>query len=1096
MLRIVKSASVMVEALKRRRRASIALLAVLLAGCSATQLSPLGSDSIIYRGSTGNQNKFDVFNTPDCPTDDIDAPSKIEPPRYKPAGDPPLTVLALIADVNDFRYTGSDPDLTVWRDAKLADYESNTRAFWKDASFDDVQVDWEMPSTLLHMSGAFDDYFNRPFVAASLTTRGLAGSLPLTLDGSASATFHVRDASDRNVDVIFAPSGTFADVGALVVECQTVFDASPSVPSPWVTCSDEGGELHMQLANLETKEASFIRVKSGAGLANLGLEGPSEAPGNGSQGALVGLPVTFPVSLAGTESVKVEVRDKDNRTRTVTVNLPAATVANPNEVADLLLPALNSELNWVESFAAGGGRLGLRIVSASNGENASIRIVGGTGHASLGLQGPTRVDGVVTQKASRTVRGDRKRIVGEALSLLIAARAAATGIAVTSAKKSALDTLVNTELGGFDSFMVLFVESTTGVPGRRAGAGRGPYDIRIEGAGGYVYKTQVDAALLIGTGDEPWETWAHELGHNLGMWDIYKQPHYDVQYDAEFDYLGVWSIMNNHLGANHPDGWHKRGAGWLPAGSIEDIAPPPAAGKTTTKFTLLPLEFEVADYAGVASATYPARQLARIELSPEHWLLLENRQPASSFSVNLPDDVVGHAPADPSGEAGGLLVTDTVEPGSNFLYRSPVTTLNPHGSGSAPPSGWLEARGVADGETFDPISAFPAYDGIEIRVVGTTPGPPGKPEALQVEVDRGPGDYLDLRIRPWHAPNVYGTPDIWIDWPGNGVEDYSTVDPPIGNGDATHWHPDGAATNQIKVRVHNEGTIDAEDVVIRAFVNEPMGMGAQGKFVALPDSAPAGIPAGGFIDFSFDWKPTSAGHTCVRAEVFTHSSALGELDVSNNEAQENVNDFAPTAGSPYAPVEFDFKVDSDFPYPVEVEFHASGLPPGMDLELERDWIELAPNEERILRGRLTVDENLIPPAPESRRACRYRFNLHAFLRTEDHLLPFGGITVQTHPSYGSELVLRSAERVKSAAGVAAGASVGGMLKGQWSSGQPVDAIVVGGDGVSYSGTGTTNGSGVFTVQVPGVPPGPARVMLYYFGPDLSPSTLGPVPIQL
>ncbi|MCP4452444.1 MAG: hypothetical protein GY809_13365, partial [Planctomycetes bacterium] len=370
-----------------------------------------------------------------------------------------------------------------------------------------------------------------------------------------------------------------------------------------------------------------------------------------------------------------------------------------------------------------------------------------------------------------------------------------------------------------------------------------------------------------------------------------------------------------------------------------------------------------------------------------------------------------------------------------------------------------------------------------------------KPEALRVEVERGPGDHLDLRIRPWAAPNVYGTQDIWIDWPGDGQEDYSTMNPPLGNGDDTHWHPDGSVVNKVRVRVHNDGTILAEDVVIRAYVNEPMGMGASGKFVPFPDSAPQDIPAGSFTDFAFDWNPTKSAHTCIRAEIFTHGSALGELDLSNNSAQENVTKFHPTAGSPYEPITFEFTVNSDFTTPVEVEFRASGLPAGMDLELERDWVELAPDEERTLRGRLFVDDAVIPPAPAARRKCNYRFNIHAFIRTQDHMLPFGGITIETMPTKASKLVLRGTSLKEDNQGVPA-LLITGVLKGDWPENQQVDAVVVSdSDGITYSGSGSTNSSGTFSITVDDVPAGSAKLMLYYFGPNLAPSTLGPLAVS-
>ncbi|MDH4087807.1 MAG: hypothetical protein OEV71_12595, partial [Nitrospira sp.] len=444
-------------------------LVVTLSSC-VKPLPPEGLGPHAYRfyGSTVNQNKFDPFITEQCPQDNLNVGTPWRKTDYKQADDPPLNVFSVLVDTNDLRYTGTQAQLTTYRDNKMLDYETNTREFWKAASYDTVQVAWTMSDRLVNMGGAFNDYFNRAFVAASLTTSGLSGSFPLTLDGATtSATIHVRD-TDRNVDVTFAPTGTFADIGALVIECQNVFNATPGVPSPWVTCSSSGGELRMQLTNLKVKEGSFLRVKSGSNLANLGLNGPQEEPGSdAAQAALRGLAVTYPLSLTGAEVVTIEVRDKNFKTRRYNISMAAATHNNPTDLANALLPNLISEFNWVEVFNPGANRLGLRVKTDFSGENAAIRVVTGTGHAAMGLSGPQRVDGVVTQAGTNTVRGNRSAIVGEALSLYIAGRAATSGIAITSGNSALLDTLVSNELGGKDSYVVLFVDSMTGIPGKR-----------------------------------------------------------------------------------------------------------------------------------------------------------------------------------------------------------------------------------------------------------------------------------------------------------------------------------------------------------------------------------------------------------------------------------------------------------------------------------------------------------------------------------------------------------------------------------------------------------------------------------------------------
>ena len=159
--------------------------------------------------------------------------------------------------------------------------------------------------------------------------------------------------------------------------------------------------------------------------------------------------------------------------------------------------------------------------------------------------------------------------------------------------------------------------------------------------------------------------------------------------------------------------------------------------------------------------------------------------------------------------------------------------MNPHGSGGLFGIG-VQARGMKAGDLFPLTSTYPKYDGIHVNVIEEVPGPIGKPKALKVDVVWGPGNFVELGMRPWQAPNVYGSPDIWLDWPGNGNENFPTGDPPVGTGDQVHWSPDGSVTNLIKARVHNWGTILAKQVVVRAFINEPMGMGDHGTFVPFP----------------------------------------------------------------------------------------------------------------------------------------------------------------------------------------------------------------------------------------------------------------------
>ena len=1049
------------------------------------KVTPLGPDAETFYGATRIQN---TLTGPLPQATPLAGPGGLGPGAIAGASPDIVDVLALLVDTRGNRYTGTAAQLTAYRDAKQVALGSQLGPYWHENSYGAVDIALTIPDEVLPMAGTFDDYFNRDYVAASLTTSGLGtGTWPRTFDGSATAVLHVRDAKDRNIDVTIAPNDTFANIGQLSAFCQAALDAVPAVPAAWANCTVAGGELRFELVQTEVREGSFIRVRSGSNLAALGLDGPLETPGSAAGVAsMTGKPAPggFPVTLPGTATIELEVRDKGRKTRRFSLTLASGATVTLSGLGSQLLTQVNAEFAWAEAFDAGPDRLGLRLRGAFSGPDAAIRIVGGNGLAPLGLDGPRRVDGVIHFDFRLTVRGNAFALVAEALSLYIARRAASAGIPIEAARKADLDALVTAELGDVESFLVLFVEDTTGIPtNRRAGAlSQGWYNLSIPGAGGYTYVRQVSAGLMIGDGSEGWETWAHELGHVLGFWDLYARSVHDAHFDRKFDYVREWEMMDSHWGGAHVGAWHKIKRGWLT--SIAEVGPPPAGATETHRFTLAPVEFRLADYAGAESPTHPLRHALRIRLSERHWILVENRQPATAYSQQLPDDTVGTFPPDFSGGAGGIFVTDTIDPFEPVLYRSPVTTLNPHGAGTL--AG--RARGMKQPDELDLSTTYPAYDGIVIRVVDTVPGTAGRPEALRVDIEWGPGDFVELEIRNWEAPTVYGTRDIWIDWPGNGDENYPNTDPPLGNGDPTHWHPDGAVANRIKARVHNRGTIQALGVVVRAYVNTPMGMGDRGTFVPLPDSAPQDIPPASSRDFVFDWRPRQPGHTCIRAEVFTHASTLGDLDLLNNDGQENIDDFHPVAGSPYDPVEFSFKLNNDYDQPIQVAVVPSGLVDGMDVEIERNFVILAADEEVELRALLQLDKAKIPPYSGRGEPEPLRFNLHAFIATEDSWLPFGGLTGMVHPGYRSKLWFRSIERARNREDVV----VHGILQGPYRAAQPVDVALVAADGVTYDGTAPTGPTGRFAVQLANVPSGPARVMFYYFGPNMGASYLGPV----
>ena len=204
-----------------------------------------------------------------------------------------------------------------------------------------------------------------------------------------------------------------------------------------------------------------------------------------------------------------------------------------------------------------------------------------------------------------------------------------------------------------------------------------------------------------------------------------------------------------------------------------------------------------------------------------------------------------------------------------------------------------------------------------------------------------------------------------------------------------------------------------------------------------------------------------------------------------------MDDFWPEAGSPYKPMEFQFKLTNDFEHDVEAELRPSQLPDGMDVELERRYIKMLPKQELILKGRLYTDSTKIPPDFREQRQ-QYCFNLHAFKRTPDSVLPFGGITVNVHPGYPAKIEFDKIYPERRGTAVI----VVGKLKGPFAGNETVDVAITASDGLSYGGTGKTDTGGNFEIAVDKVPAGSGRLMLYYFGTKMTAAFDGPIKVNL
>ncbi|NNE34219.1 MAG: hypothetical protein HKN13_03220, partial [Rhodothermales bacterium] len=398
---------------------------------------------------------------------------------------------------------------------------------------------------------------------------------------------------------------------------------------------------------------------------------------------------------------------------------------------------------------------------------------------------------------------------------------------------------------------------------------------------------------------------------------------------------------------------------------------------------------------------------------------------------------------------GGLYLADTIT--SKVFDYFTITTRNfVHPLTDQPTLPGSNVRPILDADPATDIAVnmtYPAYAGLSIDIVDTIPGPAGavdRPTYI-VEISREQSDFLDLAVTPWNAP-PWESPDIWIEHGDKAEADLSTVPLPE-NGEPARWSDtydpnapgnDGKPLNWIRVKVTNNGTVDATDVELKVKVNSPGGMGGKGDWVELDLSEPADIPAGGSTIISVPWNPKVRGHTCIQVEIFRWSSALGDIDLTNNGTQENVNSFRPTAGSPWHPAPFSVDVANPFDRALEIYLQADGLRPGFSVAWDEAFFVMEPHSKTTRTGVLHIDEDIVPtPEPDGSggivfyeyqcgpdievtaaalkdRRCdkvrtkpiRMYMHVAGYANAGDFRVPIGGVTYNVQPTLRLDLDVR------------------------------------------------------------------------------------------
>lgn len=350
------------------------------------------------------------------------------------------------------------------------------------------------------------------------------------------------------------------------------------------------------------------------------------------------------------------------------------------------------------------------------------------------------------------------------------------------------------------------------------------------------------------------ETFAHELGHNLGLSDQYTP-------DVPGRNPVQWDHMDSEDGLAHFSLAHRMMLGWVPAGWLK-----------TYNFALggSPVN-ETISLSAIQAGTPPAGRMGGIEVRVadgwNYYVEYRNRQATHASDQELPTN-------------NAVLVTDVdSSPDDAPISRPRILRVanDPDGDGSVLTNG-LNYRAV---DVSDPT--FPTDFRLSVSSIDGT--------KADVKVEYGVNSRPDPSIRPWPASPTrqWQSPDIEVRNTRNAADPAWFNVPWAGN------------PNTVVARVRNNGNLAAPNVrVLFSVKNYNVGGAPETPLGEMTQT----IPALGTVEFTTTWNPPGNGHYCiiVRIDTFAFVAPDGtlvtEMSPHNNLAQSNYDRFISAEGSP------------------------------------------------------------------------------------------------------------------------------------------------------------------------------------------------------
>lgn len=404
------------------------------------------------------------------------------------------------------------------------------------------------------------------------------------------------------------------------------------------------------------------------------------------------------------------------------------------------------------------------------------------------------------------------------------------------------------------------------------------------------------------------ETLAHEIGHNIGMGDLYMNlSGFDTQIQARD--VTTWDLMSNEGPLPQLSLAHRMMLGWIRPAWIRSFDFRVTGGVDQT------LTLQATELVGMGGP--PSGRWAGIEVRrADGWnYYFEYRagQVTQISDRGLASDqrVLGTDVTSP---------TFTVPQSRRYIILLPN---DPDGDGPV----------LGPGVDFEePDPSGPAN--FQFEVISTAV------DSAQVRVRYGAGGRPDPSIRPWPGGENWQSPDIEVS------NARSTTRPEWRN---TPW---AGQPNTITARIANRGNFVATGVQADFWVKDfAIGDGPE-TWIGRDTRT---IAPGATVDFTTTWTPPantpeSDAHYCIVVRIPLYQDpgnpAIVELTELNNMAQSNYTRFISATASPARRVLFPVTVSNPYKEPARVFVVPQQSSGWYRTYLEHAWLWLDPGESR------------------------------------------------------------------------------------------------------------------------------------------------------